>query len=150
MNCENLKERALNLYRPKTNKNQNKIIKEFNKKFGCTINKNDIRIDAEDTVNFIFDGFEIMGMNSFNSIHFHFSTETFVRYNTIETIEDLGYFIDKYIVNQSKTTVNISKSYINDEDYINLNRKNKYEWFGFYLNIFSDKINYINLNGKNK
>lgn len=118
--CENLKEKALFLFRTKTNKNQEKIIKAFNKKFNCKINKNDIKTNHEDTVNFIFDGFEILGMYSFNCIHFHFIAETFVRYNIIETIEDLGYFIDKYVAKQSKTTVNINEPYEFDEDYIKL------------------------------
>lgn len=123
MKCDNLGEKALLAFRSQMNKNQLKIKKTFEKKFGCEVDLENIRIDHEDTVNFIFDDFEIMGMYSCKCVHFHFHTKTFVRWGLIETIEDLGYFVNKYITKKTKTTVDVSLSLDLDEDYIFLMEK---------------------------
>ena len=81
------------------NGNQNKILKEFNKKFGCEINSEDVKIDHEDTVNFIFGGFRIMGMYSSKCVHFHFYAHKYICCNMIENIEDLGRLIYDYVDN---------------------------------------------------
>ena len=120
MKC-NLKERALALFRKNKYKKEQKIIKDFNKRFGCKLDLEDVELKW-DIVIFHFDGFDIWGNSCKGKSYFNFQTETFVRYGLIETIEDLGYLVEKYIMKQSKCTVDASESLMDDEDYIALMR----------------------------
>lgn len=99
MNC-NLKERALMLFKNKKNKKECIIRTAFNKKFKCNLDVKDITLKYG-IVCFEFDGFEIWGnTTSDGEPYFNFHTDRHLIYSEINTIEDLGYFIDVYVENK--------------------------------------------------
>ncbi len=94
MKC-NLKEKALTLFRKKQEKKEDKIIKDFNKKFGCRIDLRDVKL-KHGIVIFEFDDFEIWGNSSEGKPYFHFHHDKYDRipFAEVKNIDRLGNLIN--------------------------------------------------------